>query len=209
MEKNKTFKIVAIVGLVVAVVGLAIGFAAFSATLNISTFNATTKAGSEEANFSSLVTFQNDAKCTSTSGATATAGTATSHTWSGITVTFANPGDQITCSATVKNASAYTAYIKKATTNEAKITCSGSAQNTDAVCSAITGSFELNNGYVKSTVSSAWGLSINDINMAMDPKTGTAIVSLKIIYSSKGEVPDADVSINIPAIQLTFGTNEN
>ncbi len=205
MEKNKTFKIVAIVGLVVAVIGLAIGFAAFSATLNISTFNATAKAGDADAVFANLVTFQNDAACTVSTGstATATAGTATGHTWSGITATFTKPGDVITCTATIKNTSAYTAYLTKLVTS-GKITCSGSAQNKDAVCTAMSGKIEV--GKDSASFSSSAAAKLGSPSATIASTTGTTTAKVTLTYASNGAVPDADVTVTIPAITTTFAT---
>ncbi len=206
MEKNKTFKIVAIVGLVVAVIGLAIGFAAFSATLNISTFNATAKAGESEAVFGNLVTFQDDAKCTvSTGEGTVNAGTATGHTWSGITATL-NPGTNISCTATIKNTSAYTAYLTKLSTNGSKITCSGSAQNLEAVCSAIQGSIFVGVGGNVAAFSSSSAGNLTSPTTTIAPTNGTVVASLGFWYNESGAVPDADVTISIPAIEVGFAT---
>ena len=208
MEKNKTFKILAIVGLVVAVVGLAIGFAAFSATLNISTFNATAKAGDADAVFANLVTFQNDATCTVSEGstATATAGTATGHTWSGITATFTKPGDVITCTATVKNASAYIAYVYEITSNDQKITCSGSAQNISSICSNVTLNTTLSTeGLTVTSANSNW----HHITTSNIPAGNTDTVTTTITYAESAPIPDADVTISIPAINYIFNTVKN
>ena len=205
MEKNKTFKILAIVGLVVAVVGLAIGFAAFSATLNINTFNATAKAGDAYAVFANLVTFQNDAACTVNewSTATATAGTATAHTWNGITATFTKPGDIITCTATIKNTSAYRGYLTKLSSNGATITCSGSAQNKDAVCSAMSAKVTLAKGTLDISSSASTG---NTGSSSIQPTNGVHTATVVLTYAKDGAVPDADVTVSIPAIQTTYST---
>ena len=206
MEKNKTFKILVIVGLVVAVVGLAIGFAAFSATLNISTFNATAKAGDADAVFGNLVTFQNDAACTVSTGstATATAGTATDHTWNGITATFTKPGDIITCTATIKNTSDYTAYLTKLSTNGSMITCSGSAQNKDDVCKSISGSVSIGDNKTGFTSTTAAKLASPSATIAST--TGTTTATVILTYSSTGAIPDADVTVTIPTIETVFAT---
>ena len=205
MEKNKTFKILAIVGLVVAVVGLAIGFAAFSATLNINTFNATATKGDETTNFVSKLGFANDAECTPTGSATATAGTATGTTWNGITATFTKPGESITCTATVKNESAYIAYLTGlSTVDSAKITCSGSAQNKDAVCSAMSANLTLSDSTL--AISSSAVTPTLGTNSQLAATTGTETATLVLTYAEGGAIPDADVTVTIPTIQTVFAT---
>ena len=205
MEKNKTFKILAIVGLVVAVVGLAIGFAAFSATLNINTFNATATKGDETTNFVSKLGFANDAVCEPTGSATATAGTATGATWNGITATFTKPGESITCTATVKNESAYIAYLTGLSTGDsAKITCAGAASNKDAVCSAMSANLTLSDS--KLAISSSAVTPTLGTTSQLAATTGTATATLVLTYAEGGAIPDADVTVTIPTIQTVFAT---
>ena len=204
MEKEKSFKIIAIVGLVVAVVGLAVGFAAFSATLTINSFEATAKAGSGEEQFASKVSFDNDAACTPTGSATAVAGSATDHTWSGISATFTKPGETVTCEATVKNESAYTAYLNKISTEDV-IKCTGSAQNLDAVCSNM--SMVISSGDDEATLSTtakANNAAITGNTIA--PTTGTKKVKFVLTYAADGAIPDADVTVSIPTIDFLYDT---
>ena len=210
MRDNRTLKITILVILGLTVVGLAIGFAAFSATLNISTFNATTKAGSEEANFSSLVTFQNDAKCTSASGATATAGTATGHTWSGISLSFTKPSQSVTCTAKIKNSSNYKAYFWIFSSKNVKLTCTGDATNKDEVCKGIYAIVSADFGgsslpYTLTIKSDSISASSYRSERYLNPNS-SVVVTWDITYADGSAIPDDNVTVNIPAVSALFKT---
>lgn len=212
MRDNKTLKITIFIGLIVAAITLAIGFAAFSSTLNISAYKAEIGKGNEEENFSNLVNFvSSDVQPIVDSTATATAGTASGHTWSGITVNFTSPGQTISLYAQVENQSNYFAYINDITTNGQYITCTGSAQNLDAICSKITATVEIEdydtmNHWGKTITSSSITPTSTTVPAYGAPAGMHAYVYIYITFASDAIAPDSDISINIPAISVTFGS---
>jgi len=115
---NKSSKIIAIVALVVAVVGLSVGFAAFSSVLTIeSTAEVNPNSDTFSVGFStsSSELAEGNVTATTTTGATASAATITNSknaaTISGLKASFTEPGQSATYSFYVYNDSPYTAYL--------------------------------------------------------------------------------------------------
>ena len=123
MEKNNG-KIIAIVALIVAVVALSVGFAAFADQLTIDG-NATVKQGANafDDQTNGLAYLSSSPACVITNTQTSVAtspysqGTASGDTWSGISVPLTTDNPSVTCTATVENRTAYTAYLRGITTN--------------------------------------------------------------------------------------------
>ena len=153
MEKNRSTKIVAIAALFVAVIGLSIGFAAFSSTLTISqsaevTPLATTwdvrlsssatdfgtntvpgqSGGSDLSVIPETVTDANNAL--TANAATITTTNTTSDTISGLKAHFTEPGQTVTYTFYVVNGGKYDAYLKSVTFNSV----SGSNPASTKVC---------------------------------------------------------------------------
>lgn len=160
MEKRST-KIIAIVALFVAVVGLSLGFAAFSSTLTISssaTVNPDDKAFNVDFSIAStsidvgavdpvlkvgdaVVTGQNiPSGFSATSGTISNAtGANTTDTLSNLSATFTAPGQSVEYHLYVVNSGEYVAYLNEIAMNRAA-TCEKSATNTlvEAACESIT-----------------------------------------------------------------------
>ena len=104
MERKDSTRIIAIIAVVVAVIGLSVGFAAFSNTLTIkSSANVTPSATDFDVNFSNSNTAEQAGDVTGVGTNNATGDTATidntdSPTISGLKANFTEPGQTVTYS---------------------------------------------------------------------------------------------------------------
>ena len=165
MEKERTTKIIAVVALIIGVLGLSIGFAAFTRELNI-TFNesSVTPSGTLDVKF----TVTNDKEDTSTTitptlndavaanPATISNGT----TISGLNATFSDKGQSVEYNFFVYNNSEYDAYLK----NVDFLNYTDSNQN--KVCTAVSG-----------TSATMVATACNDIVLSIDIAGSTAIIT--------------------------------
>ncbi len=215
MEKNNNSKVIAVVALVVAVVALSVGFAAFADQLTISG-NATAAAAADPFDDSTngLAYLSTSPKCYVTGDTDQTAitganvGTATGDTWSGISVPLTATNPSVTCTATVENKTSYTAYLTGISTTTG-LTCSSSGTNgtTNAnnVCSGA--SVEVQVGSVstdKITVTNA-AANNNSTSGSIAPTSGTATVTVKITYDPTA-LTDEDVIITLPTITHSYSS---
>ena len=205
MNKDKKFKVLGIVSLIVAVIGLTLGFAAYTSLIKFNTFKPIQRSEDSDYEFTNKINFINDATCEVKGEATVTPGSAIGDTWNGITATFKNPKDEIKCEATIRNDSVYTAYLTNITSFDKVITCSGKATNKDEICKEISleleafggSEFEIENNKAtyKPGKKSTW----------IYPKS-TKKIELEIDYTEKDEKPNGDMQITIPTIKLIFST---
>ena len=119
MERDRSAKIIAIVALCVAIVGLSIGFAAFSNNLTINpTATVSPNASDFDVNFSTSNTSEQDGTVSGVGTNSATAENATidnsnSPTITGLKANFTEPGQKVTYSFYAHNAGKYKAYLNK------------------------------------------------------------------------------------------------
>ena len=217
MEKNRASRIIAVVTLCVALLGVSVGFAAWSTTLVISGAKTNVSQGDEAASFTNLLTFGTPTCTPSGEGATATSvGSLDSakHTWSGATVSLSKPGDYVTCTSTVSNASAFIAYIKGIDIANA-ITCSNttSGQAVTGACNSLKLTVTANAGSKTSTataqgstVTDATGITGSGIPAKTGSTPGTGTISFKIEYVSGGTISDADFTATLPTMTFSIST---
>lgn len=220
MEKNNTYKIVSVVALVVAVIALSVGFATYSATLTISS-SATVVPGDE---FSPNVNFVSGTpNCVPSGKASVISnGSASEKAWSGIDVQLVEPGDYVTCTASVQNASIFDAYLKQIAA-EAIVSCdtvgtSNPASDYADACDGIeidssvaTYTVSADNTAVVGTTESI--LRSGDITgVSIAAKNGDTIssqeVSIVIRYKTGSAKADGDFNVNIPTISVLYKTEE-
>ena len=211
MEKNNG-KVVAIVALVVAVVALSVGFAAFSDTLTIDgNANVAAAANPFDDTTNGLAYSSTAPKCYATGDSNQTAigtpGTASGDTWSGISVPLNSTTDSVTCVATVLNKTSYTAYLRSISAS-AGLSCASTGANatTNAnnVCSG---------AQVVVNIGGTDSLTINGTTKPADatgtsslaPTDGTATVTVTISYN-KNALTDEDVTITLPTITHTYSS---
>lgn len=211
MEKN-TGKIIAICGLVVAVIALAVGFAAYSATLTISSFDV--KVGDDT--FSPNVNYRAESmSCTPGGNATVTsAGTVSGTTWSGIQASFKGPGDSITCTATVENTSSFIGYLKSLTT-ASPLVCAADDSNSNPAtigvsdaCTGMTLDVTVGSATMQAT-SAAAGSNTSITGNTIAATTGTQTVTLVLTYATGSAVADGDFKVTVPQINLLYKTTDS
>lgn len=214
MEKNRTSKIIAVVALVVAVLGLSLGFAAFSNTLTISS-SAYVSPSSEnfKIGFSTSATSVGaTGSLTGTPTGTASAGTATltGTTISGIQANLKAPGDTVTYTFYVHNTGEYDAYLNSITHENV------TGQNAPKVCTAVD---------TTNTTSSLVSAACEDISISVKVGTDAAVagsvasisghklskltyepIVVTITYASDGDRADGDFNVAFGDIKLIYAT---
>lgn len=214
MEKSRTSKIIAVVALVVAVLGLSLGFAAFSNTLTISS-SAYVSPSSEnfKVSFSTSATAVGaTGSLTGTPTGTATAGTATlsGTTISGIKGNFKTPGDTVKYTFYVHNTGEYDAFLNSITHENV------TGQNAPKVCTAVN---------TENTTAALVSAACEDITLSVKVGTDNAVagsvasisghqlskltyepVVVTITYASDGDRADGDFNIAFGDIKLIYAT---
>ncbi len=216
MEKNNG-KIIALVALIVAVIALAVGFAAFSDSLTIDG-TATVKGANafdDATNDLAYVSASPECHITGTSTDTSTtpytAGTASGDIWKGISVPLTTENPSVTCTATVKNKTQYTAYLKKIAT-QSGITCksggANQATNEANICGAVNVDVQV--GSVATDKISFNSSAVSNTNpsgsIAKAGDTGDeATVTVVITYDGTAAA-DEDVVVTLPQITHEYSS---
>lgn len=219
MEKNRGSKVIAIVALVVAVVGLSLGFAAFSNTLVISSSATVTP---NEDTFS--VVFSSSETGLATNGVTgvtttgATVGTATivndgeNPTISGLTAGFTAPGQSVSYTFYLHNDGEYESFLKSiafanATGASTTKACTIPAESTatealvNAACGDISLTVTLGEGEnTLSVTGSETGLSRS---LAKD---ASEAVTVTIAYAEGNNRADGAFNVAFGDISLTYSS---
>lgn len=214
MEKDRSSKVIAIVALLVAVVGLSVGFAAFSSTLTISSSaNVTPNSDTFKVVFSSndttLTTEAVNGNVTGT-GASATAATInndTNPTISGLAATFTEPGQKVVYTFYAHNSGEYEAFLKSVTyanvtgKSESRVCTPGRDTTAALVTNACDDiSVKVNVGTTNTTASKA---NITGHSLA---KTDFEPVTVTIEYASNGDRADGDFSVAFGDISLVYSS---
>ena len=219
MEKDRSTKIIAIAALLIGVVGLSLGFAAFSNTLTISSsaevtpdqnkFNVDFSAtNSGEVSTAPVVATLSP---TGVTGFSATDGTIDNSGAPKITnlhATFTEPGQTATYSFYAKNIGEYIAYLKSITfanvsgESSTKVCTPGTGTTADlvnAACGDITLSIKVGDETV--TTSSVASITNHSLAInAYDP------IIVTITYAAGGNVADGDFTVAFGDITLTYSS---
>ncbi len=228
MEKDRTYRVVALVALIVAVVGVSLGFAAFSRSLSIEPSGEVNPENTLKVEFSSTgaaVPTTESVTGTTAGSEAVQAGSATitntgnSPKISGLTATFTKPGESVTYEFYAVNTGKFDAYltgIKLGTTLETFKKCtakSGSnpasdATDLDKVCGSIHVTVEVGEDVAK--------VSTKDADKVVDSehkltKAGTnwekVVVKLEYTANETGDdYADGDVTVTFQPITLTYST---
>ncbi len=217
MEKDRGTKVIAIVALLVGVVGLSIGFAAFSNTLTISSsaevkpdaskFNVDfTSASSGEVSTSPIVAATKDPS--TLVAADGTIDNSSDPTVTGLKATFTEPGQSVTYNFWAKNIGEYIAYLKSitianATNSQTYKKCTAKTGTTqslvDTACNGISMTVQVGSeAATSSSVASITGhnLAIGDF----DP------IVVTISYASGSGIADGDFDVEFGDITLTYSS---
>jgi len=218
MERNNGYKIISVIGLLIAVTALAIGFASYSATLNIT--NPEGLVSGDE--FSPYVIFTGSPSCNVIGSAKVTsAGTVLEHDWSGVSVTLTKPGDAVTCTASVQNGSLLPAYLKRITA-EKPIECiagtNNPATNFQEACDGMELNFKVDTYDVSLDNTGTVGTTQNTLssgtitNIVIPAKTNNNIsthdASFTITFKEDSKIADGDFIVKLPTMSLFYETNQ-
>lgn len=218
MEKSYS-KIWVIVALVISVLALSIGFAAFSTSLVVNENENVTVTPFD--NFKNTVVFDaSSVNCTVSkgnddSGASVEAtGTFDSNStvWQGLKVKLTTPGDKVTCTVGIKNNGEYNAYLKSVKFNTLLSCSSTTAGNvyTAQICaeSGINASAKVS-GY-QATVNKV--TQVNKTGIASNNELaskGSSSLEVVIDYPSSAPFADEDVNVTIPQITLDYSSSNS
>lgn len=215
MEKNRNAQVIAIVALVVAVLGLSVGFASFSNVLNIQA-SANVKPDSSTLNvdFSSSIDSVTVAEITPTATpnsivtTNATIDNSADPTISNLSATFTEPGQSVVYKFYAYNAGELNAYLKSivyanaAGSNATKV-CTAKEGTTDALvqkaCENILVKVKVGNELETATGKA----SITGHSLAK--KTGE-MVTVTLEYAAGAERTDGDFSVAFGNITLNYSS---
>lgn len=201
MERERGFKIIAIIALVVAIAGLTIGYAAYTETLKIDG-----AANVDPSSWSIYFKTDGDFKGITTGYATVNKEpTLESTTISGFDVTLKAPGDSVTYLFDVKNAGNLSAKLK--TFVEGTLSCTPSAGSTASVDDANKLCNELKYTLTYSD-GKALSPNVDVLPVAKNGVSGVQSFKLKLEWPSESTVKITDdVKISIGTTTLIYTQN--
>ena len=232
MEKDRGARVIAIVALLVGVVGLSVGFAAMSSTLNI---NSTAEVNPDENDFTvqfstNQSTIEGTTVSPTTTGTGATAEAATisngvkSSTISGLHANFTEPGQTATYTFYAVNGGKYTAYLNSiafgdatgaaaSATDKFKVCTKGedTAESTvngaNGACNGI--SLKISVGTLSDLTSTTTSPDLTNISghsLAPFGSTGNGeLITVTITYADDANRADGDFDVTFGDITLTYG----
>ena len=214
MEKDRSSKVIAVVALLVAVIGLSVGFASFSSTLTISSSaNVTPNSDTFKVVFSSNGTILTteavigDVTGTGASATNATINNDTNPTISGLAANFTEPGQKVVYTFYAHNSGEYDAFLKSVTyanvtgKSESKVCTAGSGTTETLVTNACDDiSVKVNVGTTNTTASTA------DITGHSLLKGAFEQVTVTIEYAADGDRADGDFSVSFGDISLVYSS---
>ena len=206
---NNAYKIISIIALVLGVLGVTLGYAAFSSTLTISSSaNVNPSASTFNVDFSSSSSSVVADPITPTLNKTATGFSATNATInnssdpiiSNLVATFTEPGQSVTYDFYAYNAGEFIAYLNGINFSGSK-TCTavtGTTQSlVDSACNGITLSVKV--GSEDATTSSVGSISGHSL-----AKNTAEQVTVVISYVSGSAVADGNFNVSFPDVVLTY-----
>ena len=219
MEKERNSKTIAIIALFIGVIGLSVGFAAFTRNLDIKS-----EASINPGNLALNVEFtadndDNDENDTNTVTATVTGATAgdasnANPTISGLKANFTAKGQSVTYTFYVHNASDYVAYLKKAefknvTGKSSNIVCTAGVSTTENTVNAPEGSTAACDD-ISLTLSiageEAFSTTKESFSSPSIEKNEYQQVIVTISYDGNNPLPDGDFSVEFGDIVLSYSS---
>lgn len=202
MRSSNGMKILVVVALLISVIALSIGFAAFTTSLNISS---SAEVSPSSSNFNvSLSTSSSSVATGSVSatgtGATGAAATLTANRISGLKATFTAPGQSVKYSFYAYNAGSFLAYLNSVAIGSKTCTAvEGTNQSyVNSACEGISISVKVNEATFSST-----NTSIADHTLA---KNAGEPIEVTITYASGSAVADGDFTVAFGDVVLTYGS---
>ena len=209
MSDNKSYKIIAVVALLLGVVGVTLGYAAFSSTLKISssaevkpdpnTFNVDFSSSSSEV-LANDITPSLNKTVTGFSATDATINNTGDPIISNLKATFTEPGQTATYSFYAYNAGEYIAYLNSVVFSGTK-TCTAKEGTTqalvDSACNGITLSVKVGSESLTTTSIA----SISGHSLGIDASEQIVVT---ISYAPDSALADGDFDVALPDITLTY-----
>ena len=210
MKEFKQYKTISIVALILGIIGVTLGYAAFSSVLTIessaevhpdsSAFNVDFSSSSSAVQTNPITPTLNPASVTGFTATNATINNSGNPIISNLHATFTEPGQSATYSFYAYNAGEYIAYLNSINFSGTK-TCtakSGTIQSlVNTACNGITLSVQV--GSDAATTTSAASISGHSLAKA----TGEPVVVV-ITYETGSGVADGDFDVDLPDIILTY-----
>ena len=211
MNDSKSFRIISLVALLLGVVGVTLGYAAFSNTLTISssaevkpdasTFNVDFSS-SNSAVVTNNITPTLSATATGFSATDATIDNTNDPTVSNLKATFTAPGQSVTYTFYAYNAGEYIAYLNSIAFQGNK-TCTAKTGTTqslvDTACNGISLSAKVGSEAATSTSIA----SITGHRLAIN---GADEIVVTISYATGSGRADGDFDVTLPNIVLSYGS---
>jgi hypothetical protein len=214
MSENKGYKIIALVALLLGVVGVTLGYAAFSSTLTVkstaevkpdsNTFNVDFSSSSSAVETNAIVPTLSDATIDGFSATNATIDNTSDPVISNLKATFTAPGQSVTYNFYSYNAGEFIGYLNSIVFSGEK-TCTAKTGTTQSyVDSACTGiSLSIKVGSESATTTSVTGITNHTLGIgASEPITVT------ITYAANSAVVDGDFDVTFPNIVLTYDSTD-
>lgn len=224
MEKDRSAKVLAIIALFIAVIGLSLGFAAFSQNLDIkpaaqvepdkSSFRVVFSSNKNSLMTESITPTFTPGEVGAPKGDPATianpdkGSTASNPTITGINAKFTAPGQTVTYTFYAFNDGEYDAYLRAITFNGSK-TCTpsaeltnenaGSTESVEAACAGIK---------VKVTIGGETDytedVTKDDFKSHLLSKGAGEEVKVEIKYEEASSIADGDFTVKLPDITLNY-----
>lgn len=218
MRHERTIKIIEIVVLVFAIVGISIGFAAYAKDLTINIGGTVAPEDTFSLQFSNAsgeqtvgnVTHDTVATTTGASGSATISGDG--HTISTVDATFKKPGDTVVIKFYVTNTSIYTAYLKSITFSKTAATCTGAGvaeETRNEVCGNMSMNVSVGTNTASYDNNTVTGISTNN---EINAKSGTTLsslpVTLTLTYGGSTAV-DSSIDVEFGSIALGYSTSNS
>lgn len=206
MERKRKVKIIIMIALMVTIAGMSLGFAAFSASLNVSSSASVTPDSSTfNVVFSSNSSSQASSAITGVgiNGATSNAATISGTSISGLQANFTEPGQVVTYTFYAHNVGEYEAYLETVDFGTGKM-C---ASNGDATASLVNNA--CNGIYMNVKI----GADLFPQTKGVQSVSGHALakgayekIEVVISYASGAARADGDFTVSFDNIDLTYST---
>jgi len=213
MSENKSYKLIAIIAILVGAVGVAIGYSAFSSSLIINSsaevtpdanlFSVKFSSSDQSVQTNAITPTLSRQNVTGFSGTNATINNSGDPTISNLKATFTEPGQSVTYSFNSFNDGEYIAYLNSITFTGSK-TCTAKNTTTqslvDAACNGISLSITVGES-TKTVTTTETVSSISSHSLATDTAEP---VSVTITYASGSGIADGDFDVTLPSITLKY-----
>lgn len=212
MGENRGYKVVSILALVIGVLGVTLGYAAFSNTLKIESsaevnpsatnFNVDFSSSDQGVVTNAITPTLSPNNVTGFTATNATIDNTTDPTISGLHATFTEPGQTATYQFYSYNAGLYVAYLNSIVFQGSK-TCTARTGTTqglvDSACPGIKLSVQV--GSETATESSVASISGHSLGTNAGEQ-----VTVVITYESGSAIADGDFDVSFPDIVLTYAS---